>query len=65
MPLQSQLFRGDRALEACLVDDRAHLVTGTREQRLFEGSQPDSRLESPRCLTPEDVLRVRWLQDAS
>ena len=29
MPLQSQLFRGDRALEACLVDDRAHLVTGT------------------------------------
>ena len=30
MPLQSQLFRGDRALEACLVDDRAHLVPGTR-----------------------------------
>jgi len=30
MPLQSQLFRGDRALEACLVNDQAHLVTGTR-----------------------------------
>lgn len=30
MPLQSQLFRGDRALEACLVDDRAHLVEGSR-----------------------------------
>lgn len=29
MPLLSQLFRGDRALEACLVDDRAHLVEGT------------------------------------
>ncbi len=28
MPLQSQLFRGDRALEACLVDDRAHVVQG-------------------------------------
>ncbi len=30
MPLQSQLFRGDRALEACLVDDRAHVVEGSR-----------------------------------
>lgn len=30
MALQSQLFRGDRALEACLVDDRAHIVPGAR-----------------------------------
>ncbi len=30
MPLQSQLFRGDRALEACLIEDKAHLVPGTQ-----------------------------------
>lgn len=30
MSLQSKLFRGDAALEACLVDDRAHVVEGTR-----------------------------------
>ena len=30
MPLRSQVFRGDRALEACLVDDRAHVVEGSR-----------------------------------
>ena len=30
MGLISQLFRGDGALEACLVNDRAHLVEGTR-----------------------------------
>jgi hypothetical protein len=28
MPLQSELFRGDLALESCLVDDRAHVLTG-------------------------------------
>ena len=30
MPLISRLLQGDRALEACLVDDHAHLVQGTR-----------------------------------
>lgn len=30
MPLHSQLFRGDNALEACLVNDAAHVVEGTR-----------------------------------
>jgi hypothetical protein len=30
MPLQSRLFRGDNALESCLVKDAAHLVEGTR-----------------------------------
>ncbi len=30
MPLHSQLFRGDSALEACLVHDAAHVVEGTR-----------------------------------
>ena len=30
MSLQSRLFRGDAALEACLVNDRAHLVEGMR-----------------------------------
>lgn len=30
MPLQSKLFRGDRNLEACLVDDRAHIIPGSR-----------------------------------
>ncbi len=30
MPLVSQLFRGDIALEACLVKDSAHLLEGTR-----------------------------------
>ena len=30
MPLRSRLFAGDRRLEACLVDDRAHLTPGTR-----------------------------------
>lgn len=30
MPLHSQLFRGDNALEACLVHDAAHVVEGTR-----------------------------------
>ncbi len=30
MALQSRLFRGDAALEACLVNDRAHLVEGMR-----------------------------------
>lgn len=28
MPLQSKLFRGDRALEACLVQDSAHITEG-------------------------------------
>jgi hypothetical protein len=28
MPLQSKLFRGDRALEACLVNDSAHITEG-------------------------------------
>ena len=30
MPLQSELFRSDPSLEACLVDDRAHVVKGSR-----------------------------------
>jgi len=30
MPLQSRFFRGDLALEACLVNDRSHVVPGTR-----------------------------------
>ena len=30
MPLRSRLFAGDRRLEACLVDDKAHLTPGTR-----------------------------------
>jgi len=30
MPLRSRLFAGDRRLEACLVDDKAHLTQGTR-----------------------------------
>ena len=30
MPLQSKIFRGDRALDACLVDDKAHIVQGSR-----------------------------------
>lgn len=28
MPLQSKLFRGDQALEACLVKDSAHVTEG-------------------------------------
>jgi len=28
MPLQSKLFQGDRALNACLVEDAAHLTIG-------------------------------------
>ena len=30
MPLNSNLFAGDRQLEACLVDNAAHLVVGTQ-----------------------------------
>lgn len=30
MPLVSQLFSGDQRLEACLVNDQAHLTIGTR-----------------------------------
>ncbi len=30
MPLQSKLFHGDKALEACLVRDSAHLTPGTK-----------------------------------
>lgn len=30
MTLRSRLFAGDRRLEACLVDDKAHLTQGTR-----------------------------------
>jgi hypothetical protein len=30
MPLRSRLFAGDRRLEACLIDDKAHLTQGTR-----------------------------------
>jgi hypothetical protein len=30
MPLKSRTFAGDPALEACLVQDRAHLTRGTR-----------------------------------
>jgi len=30
MPLQSKIFRGDRALDACLVEDKAHIVEGSR-----------------------------------
>jgi hypothetical protein len=30
MPLRSELFRGDKALESCLVNHQAHLVEGTR-----------------------------------
>ena len=29
MPLESHLFRGDRLLEACLVNDAAHVTPGT------------------------------------
>ena len=29
MPLSSRLFKGDRALEACLIQDSAHLTTGS------------------------------------
>ena len=29
MTLRSRLFAGDRRLEACLVDDKAHLTRGT------------------------------------
>ncbi len=28
MPLQSKLFQGDRALDACLLEDSAHLTIG-------------------------------------
>ena len=30
MPLQSELFRDDTALQACLVKDTAHIVKGAR-----------------------------------
>ena len=30
MTLRSHLFRGDRALEACLVQDSAHVTSGAR-----------------------------------
>jgi peptidoglycan hydrolase-like protein with peptidoglycan-binding domain len=30
MPLQSRTFAGDPALEACLVDDAAHVLLGAR-----------------------------------
>jgi len=29
MPLQSELFRGDRRLEACLIDNAAHITPGS------------------------------------
>jgi hypothetical protein len=28
MPLQSKLFKGDQALEACLIQDSAHIIEG-------------------------------------
>jgi hypothetical protein len=30
MPLKSRIFAGDRALEACLVNDRAHVTRGAQ-----------------------------------
>ncbi len=30
MPLKSKLFHGDKALEACLTKDGAHLTPGTK-----------------------------------
>ena len=34
MPLQSELFRDDAALQACLVKDAAHIVKGARGQHV-------------------------------
>ena len=34
MPLQSELFRDDAALQACLVKDTAHIVRGARGQHV-------------------------------
>ena len=34
MPLQSQLFKGDRALEACAVQDSAHIQLGAFGQHV-------------------------------
>ena len=34
MPLQSELFRDDAALQACLVKDTAHIVKGARGQHV-------------------------------
>ena len=36
MPLKSKLFQGDKALEACLVKDSAHLTEGTRGPHVFK-----------------------------
>jgi hypothetical protein len=34
VPLRSQLFAGDRALEACLTRDDAHLTSGTQGEHV-------------------------------
>lgn len=34
MALRSRLFRGVRALEACLVDDQAHVKSGARGEHV-------------------------------
>jgi len=34
MPLQSKLFKGDPALEACLIQDSAHVTEGAKGEHV-------------------------------
>ena len=45
MPLNSQLLRADRKLEACLVDDKAHVVAGARGPHVRKLQQALVRLD--------------------
>ena len=39
MALQSKLFRGDPKLEACLVNDKAHVLQGARGEHVSKLQQ--------------------------
>ena len=53
MPLHSKLFRGDQALEACLVRDSAHLVQGTVGDHVGKVQKALLLLENARISTEE------------
>jgi peptidoglycan hydrolase-like protein with peptidoglycan-binding domain len=54
MALQSKLFRGDPKLEACLVNDTAHVLQGTRGEHVSKLQKALNAL-GDQAISPDEI----------
>src|SRR3954470_16686544 len=64
MPLQSQLFTGDSALEACLTQDARHITKGAAGRHVSKIQQALQTLDSAR-IAPEELAAGRYGQSTA